>query len=192
MASKLNMRTGGQATVSMAADRTFAEEKSRTTLIIVVAAVAAVFIGGLFYVLMRKSAAPTPPATLQSAIRRGSPDWDKYNKLIVLDDPGDCPEDGSRFCAYESKRGLGDIQMTLRATVRNFTGRTITGLEVTAVVLDHQDQPVKQRTRIVMPSAGAAEILPNKTTPITIIIDGFSDTDDRANVKMDVTGFTLR
>lgn len=178
--------------MSMAADRTFAEEKSRTTLIIVVAAIAAVFIGGLFYVLMRKSAAPTPPATLQGAIRRGSPDWDKYNKLIVLDDPGDCPEDGSRFCAYESKRGLGDIQMTLRATVRNFTGRTITGLEVTAVVIDHQDQPVKQRTRIVMPSAVAAELLPNKTTPITIIIDGFSDTDDRANVKMDVTGFTLR
>jgi hypothetical protein len=82
--------------------------------------------------------------------------------------------------------------MTLRATVRNFTGRTITGLEVTAVVIDHQDQPVKQRTRIVMPSAGAAELLPNKTTPITIIIDGFADTDDRANVKMDVTGFTLR
>jgi hypothetical protein len=177
---------------SMAADRTMADEKSRTTLIIIVAAIAAVFIAGLFYLLMRKSAAPTPPATLQGAIRRGAPDWEKYNKLIVLDDPGDCPEDGSRFCAYESKRGLGDIQMTLRATVRNFTGRTITGLEVTAVVLDHQDQAVRQRTRIVVPSSGAAELLPNKTTPISVTIDGFSDSDDRANVKMEVTGFTLR
>ena len=192
MASKHNMRTGGQATAAMAVDRTFAEEKSRTTLIVVVAAIAAVFIGGLFYVLMRKSAAPTPAATLPGAIRRGSPDWDKYSKLIVLDDPGDCQEEGSRFCAYESKRGLGDLQMTLRATVRNFTGRTVTGLEVTAAVLDHQDQPVKQRTRIVVPSSGAAELLPNKTTPISVIIDGFSDTDDRANVKMEVTGFTLR
>jgi hypothetical protein len=176
----------------MAADRTFAEEKSRTTLIIVVAAIAAVFIGGLFYLLMRKSAAPTPPATLQGAIRRGSPDWEKYNKLIVLDDPGDCREEGSRFCAYESKRGLGDIQMTLRAMVRNFTGRTITGLEVTAAVLDHQDQPVKQRTRIVVPSSAASELLPNKTTPISVIMDGFTDSDDRANVKMEVTGFILR
>jgi len=176
----------------MAVDRTFAEEKSRTTLIIVVAAIAAVFIGGLFYVLMRKSAAPTPPTTLQSAVRRGSPDWDKYNKLIVLDDPGDCPEDGSRFCAYESPRGLGDLQMTLRATVRNFTGRTLSGLEVTAAVIDHQDQPVRQRTMIVVPSFGAAELLPNKTRPISVIIDGLRDTDDRANVKMEVTGFTLR
>ena len=186
------MRTGGQATVAMAADRTFAEEKSRTTLIVVVAAIAAVLIGGLFYLLMRKTAAPTPPATLQGAIRRGSPDWEKYSKLIVLDDPGDCPEDGSRFCAYESKRGLGDIQMTLRATVRNFTGRTITGLEVTAAVLDHQDQPVRQRTRIVVPASSASELLPNKTTPISVMIDGFSDSDDRANVKMEVTGFILR
>jgi len=192
MASNQNMGTGGQATAAMPVDRTFAEEKSRTTLIIVVAAIAAVFIGGLFYLLMRKSAAPTPPATLQGAIRKGSADWDKYNKLIVLDDPGDCPEDGSRFCAYESKRGLGDIQMTLRATVRNFTGKTITGLEVTAAAIDHQDQPVRQRTRIVVPSGSAAELLPNKTTPITVIIDGFADTDDRANVKMEVTGFILR
>ena len=176
----------------MPVDRTFAEEKSRTTLIIVVAAIAAVLIGGLFYLLMRKSAAPTPPATLQGAIRRGSPDWEKYSKLIVLDDPGDCPEEGSRFCAYESKRGLGDIQMSLRATVRNFTGKTITGLEVTAAAIDHQDQPVRQRTMIVIPSSGAPELLPNKTTPISVKIDGLSDSDDRANVKMEVTGFILR
>ena len=174
----------------MAVERTQADEKSRTTIIIVVAVIAAVLIGGLFYWLMRKSAAPTPPATLQGAVRAGSPDWDKYLKLIVLDDPGDCPEEGSRFCAYESKRGLGDIQMTLRATVRNFTGRTITGLEVTAAAVDHDGKPVRQRTRIVIGPSG--ELLPNKTTPISVIIDGFSDTDDRANVKMDVTGFTLR
>ena len=186
------MRTGGQATAAMPVERTQAEEKSRTTIIVVVAVIAAVLIGGLFYLLMRKSAAPTPPATLQGAIRPGSPDWDKYAKLIVLDDPGDCPEDGSRFCAYESKRGLGDIQMTLRATVRNFTGRTLTGLEVTAAVIDHDGKPVRQRTRIVVGPSGVAELLPNKTTTISVLIDGFSDTDDRANVKMDVTGFTVK
>jgi hypothetical protein len=82
--------------------------------------------------------------------------------------------------------------MTLRATVRNFTGHTITGLEITAAVIDHQDQPVRQRTRIAIPSSTIAELLPNKTTSFSIIIDGFSDSDDRANVKMDVTGFTVR
>ena len=175
----------------MPTDHSIPEDKSRRTLIIVVAVIAAVVMGGFFYVLLRKSA-PSPAPTLQGAIRPGSPDWDKYSKLIVLDDPGDCPEEGSRFCAYESKRTLGDIQMTLRATVRNFTGRTITGLELYAAVLDHQDQPVRQRKRIVVPSANLTELLPNKTAPISVVIDGIFDEDDRANVKMVVTGFTLR
>jgi hypothetical protein len=176
----------------MPTDHSFPEDKSRRTLIIVVAVIAAVFIGGFFYLLLRKSVASGPAPTLQGAIRPGSPDWDKYSKLIVLDDPGDCPEEGSRFCAYESKRTLGDIQMTLRATVRNFTGRTITGLEIYAAIIDHQDQPVKQRTRIVVPSTSLPELLPNKTTPVSIVIDGLFDEDDRANVKMVVSGFTLR
>ena len=176
----------------MAIEQSIPEEKSRRNLIIVVAAIAAVVIGGFFYLLMRKSAAPSPSPTLQGAVRPGSPDWDKYSKLIVLDDPGDCPEEGSRFCAYESKRTLGDIQMTMRAIVRNFTGRTITGLEVYAAIVDHQDQPVRQRTRIVVPSGSSPELLPNKTMPMSIIIDGLYDEDDRANVKLVVSGFTLR
>lgn len=177
----------------MPTEHSIPEDKSRRTVIIVVAVIAAIVIGGFFYLLLRKSVATAPSPTLAGAIRPGSPDWEKYSKLIVLDDPGDCPEEGSRFCAYESKRTLGDIQMTMRATVRNFTGRTITGLEIYAAVIDHQDQPVKQRTRIVVgPSTSLAELLPNKTTPISIVLDGMTDEDDRANVKMVVSGFTVR
>jgi len=176
----------------MASEHNIPAEKSRTTLIVIVAAIAAVVIAAVFYLLMRKASAPAPPATLQGAVRPGSPDWDKYSKLIVLDDPADCPGDSSRFCAVEAKRALGDIQMTLRATVRNLTGRTITGLEVTAAVVDHQEKPVRQRTRIVIPSTAIAELLPNKTTSVSVLIDGFTDSDDRANVKMDVTGFIVK
>ncbi|HYX28769.1 MAG TPA: hypothetical protein VE863_09385 [Pyrinomonadaceae bacterium] len=165
----------------MAVERTQADEKSRTVIIIVVAVIAAVLIGGFFYLLMRKSAAPNPPATLQSAIRAGSTDWDKYSKLIALDDPE----------ADESKRALGDTVMTLFTTVRNFTGRTITGLEMRAAVVDHAGKPVKQRTVVMIPGR-QAELDPNKTMRASILIDGFTDEDDRANIKMEVTGFTLR
>ena len=175
------MRTGGQATAVMAAERTIAEEKSRTTLIIVVAAVAAVLIGGFFYLLLRKSVAPSPPPALQGAIRPGSPDWDNYIKRLALDDPE----------ADESKRALGDTVMTLFTTVRNFTGRTITGLEMRGSVVDHDGKPVKQRTIVVIPGR-QPELDPNKTMKVTVLIDGFTDEDDRANIKMEVTGFTLR
>ncbi|MFN2576314.1 MAG: hypothetical protein ABR607_01340 [Pyrinomonadaceae bacterium] len=186
------MRMEVSASFYMPPEHSIPEEKSRATLIIVVAAIAAVVIGGFFYLLLRKSVAPGAPPRLQGAIRPGSPDWDKYIKLIVLDEPADCPEPGAPFCATESKRALGDIVMTLRATVRNFTGRTIIGLEVRGTIVDHQNQPVRQRTIVGIPTAERPELSPNKTTSVSVVIDGFSDSDDRANTKMEVTGFILR
>ena len=165
----------------MQSEPSSAEDKSRLTLIIVVAVIAFIVIGGFFYLLLRKSVAQGPPPTLQGAIRRGSPDWDKYSKLIALDDPE----------ADESKRALGDTVMTLFTTARNFTGRTITGLEVRGAVVDHDGKPVKGRTLVVIPGR-QGELEPNKTMKVSILIDGFTDEDDRANIKMEVTGFTLR
>jgi len=165
----------------MPAEHSIPEEKPRRTIIIIVAVIAAVLIGGFFYLLLRKSVASSPPQTLQGAIRPGSPDWDKYIKLIALDDPE----------ADEAKRALGDTVMTLQTTVRNFTGRTITGLEVRGAVVDHDNKPVKQRMLVVIPGR-QPELDPNKTMRVSILIDGFSDSDDRANIKMEVIGFILR
>ena len=165
----------------IAADQTLENQSPRRTVIIVVAAIAAVAIGGLFYFLLRKSVAPSLPPTLQGAIRPGSPDWDKYSKLIALDDPE----------ADEAKRALGDTVMTLHTTARNFTGRTITGLEIRGSVVDSDGKPVKARTLVVVPGR-QVELEPLKTMKVSILIDGFSDEDNRANIKMEVTGFILR
>jgi hypothetical protein len=165
----------------MPTEHSIPEEKSRRTLIIVIAIVAAILIGGFFYLLLRRTVAPTAPPTLQGAIRPGSPDWDKYSKLIVLDSPE----------ADEAKRALGDTVMSLHATVRNLTGRTITGLEIRGVVVDHDNKPVKERTVVVIPGR-QAELEPNKTMKVGVMLEGFSDSDDRANIKMEVTGFILK
>ena len=165
----------------MPAEHSIPEDKSRRTLIIVFAIVAAVLIGGFFYLLLRKTVAPPPPATLQGAIRPGSPDWDKYNKLIVLDEQE----------ADEAKRALGDTVMSLHATVRNLTGRTINGLEIKGAVVDHDGRSVKERTIVVIPGR-QAELEPNKTMKVALMLEGFSDSDDRANIKLEVTGFILK
>lgn len=166
----------------MPAEHSIPEEKSRRTLIIFVAAFAAAFIAAFFYLLMRNAAAPSPPPTLAGAIRSGSPDWEKYRKLIALDEPE----------ADEAKRALGDTVMTLQTTARNFTGHTITGLEIRAAVVDHDGKPVKERTLVVLPRSDRPELDPNKTMKVAVKLEGFTDSDDRANIKMEVTGFTLR
>jgi len=90
-----------------------------------------------------------PARTLDNVCRTGSPEFRTYKTLIPLDDPE----------AYESPRAWVDIVMTLHTTARNFTGRTITGLEVHAAVIDHQNQPVKERTLVVLPNSRPTLVL---------------------------------
>jgi hypothetical protein len=162
-------------------DRAEGTETNRT-LVIVVAIAAAVLIAIFFYVLMRASGGgTTAEPTLQGAIREGSAQFGEYKSKIVLDDPE----------ATEAKRALGDIVMTLTTTVRNVTGKTITGLEIRAAVVDYEGKPVKQRTVMVIPTR-QPELAPNKTMPVNVTLDGMKDTDARANIKMEVVGFKLK
>lgn len=165
----------------MATEHSFPEEKPRRTLIIVVAVIAAVLIGGFFYLLLRTTSAPDAPATLQAAIRQGSPEWDQYKSKILIDKPE----------ATQSTTALGGFQMTLETTVRNFTGKTITGLEMRAAVLNGQGLAIKDRTVVVIPTK-QAELLPTKTMRVVITITGLKESDDRKGLFMDATGFKLQ
>ena len=158
-----------------------ADEDSRRKLIIVVAVIAALIIAVFFYFLMRASGGGQPEPTLNNAIRAGSPEFAQFAPKITLDEPE----------ADQANRALGDIVMNLRTTARNFTGRTLNGLEIRASVVDHQGQPVKQRTVVVIP-AKRAELEPNRTMPVEITLEGMTDKDDRANIRMEVTGFTFK
>jgi len=165
----------------MAVEHPNPEDNSRRTLIIVIAVVAAILIGGFFYILLRRTVGATQPQRLENAIRNGSPDFEKNKKLIPLDDPE----------ADEAKRALGDTVMTLHTTVRNFTGRTITGLEIKGAVVDHDGKPVKEKLLVVIP-VRQSELEPNKTMKVSLMLEGFTDSDDRANIKMEVVAFVLR
>jgi hypothetical protein len=163
-------------------DRRIETGETNRTLIIVVAVIAAVVIALLFYGLMRLSGGSATTETgLQAAIREGSPQFEEQKKNIVLDEPE----------ATEAKRALGDIVMSLQTTVRNLTGKTLTGLEIRASVVDYEGKPVKQRTVIIIP-ARQPELAPNKTLPVNVLLDGMSETDARANIKMEVTGFKFK
>jgi hypothetical protein len=162
-------------------DRRIEASESNRTLIIVVAVAAAVVIALVFYLLMRAGGGRTTDPGLQGAIRAGSPQFEQYKAQIVLDDPE----------ATEAKRALGDIVMTLQTTVRNLSGKTLNGLEIRAAVVDYQGQPVKQRTVVVIPGR-QPELPPNKTMQVPVMLEGMSDKDARANIKMEVTGFKFK
>ena len=81
--------------------------------------------------------------------------------------------------------------MSVHSTVRNFTGRPINGLEVRAAVVDHQGKALKERTVVVIPTR-QPELGPNKTMQVQVMLEGMSDTDDRADIKMEITGFRFK
>jgi hypothetical protein len=156
-------------------------DDSRRTIIIVVAVVAAIGIAALFYLLMRASGGGTVEPQLEAAIRAGSPEFEQYASKIVLDKPE----------AYESKRALGDIVMNLQTIVHNFSGHTLTGLEIRGVVVDHQGKPVNQRAKVVVPTA-QPELENNRSMAVRVMLEGMTDKDDRANIRMEVTAFKFK
>jgi hypothetical protein len=163
-------------------DRQLSEtDNSSRKVIIIVAVIAALAIGGLFYFLMRASSGTTVEPTLEGAIRAGSPEFAEYAPKIFVEAPE----------ADEAKRALGDIVMNLQSTVRNFTGRTLNGLEMRAMVVDHQGKPVKQQTVVVIPTR-KPELEPNHAMVVRLRLEGMTDSDDRANIKMEVTGFKFK
>ena len=159
-----------------------AMDQSRKTIYLAVAIVSLLLIVSLGYCVTRpkpKNAMNAP--RLENALRAGSPDFEKYRELIRLDDPE----------ATEASRVIGDIVMTLKTTVRNFTGRTINGLAIRATVVDSQNQPIKERTVVVIPTR-QAELEPNKTMEVPVVLEGFSKKDDRANIKMEMTAVRFK
>ena len=156
-------------------------DSSRRTLIIVVAVAAAVVIALFFYLLMRAGSSGGGEPRLADAHRPGSAEFEQYKPQIVLDDPE----------AFESPRALGDIVMSLKTTVRNLGNKTLNGLEMRAVVVDGSGNTVKERTVIVIP-ARQPELQPNKTMDVSIMLEGFKETDYRANIKMEVAALKFK
>ncbi|HJU92701.1 MAG TPA: hypothetical protein VJ656_07210 [Pyrinomonadaceae bacterium] len=157
--------------------------ETNRTLIIVVAIGSAVLIAIFFYVLMRASSGGGGgEPRLENAIREGSPQFEEYKSKIHRDEPE----------ATEAKRALGDTVMTLTTTVRNLTGKTLAGLEIHAAVVDYEGKPIKQRNVVVVPTRQQPELLPNKQMQVNVMLDGFKDTDPRANITMEVAAFKFK
>lgn len=161
-----------------------ADADTRRKVFIIVGVGAALVLAGLLYLVTRPAAEGVAAPRLEGALRPGEPAFEQVRQQIVLDGKD----------ADQSPRAVGDIVMTLKATARNFTGRTITGLEVHGAVVDSAGNPIKERTVIVLPSGQTAleELQPNKTMPVRIMLEGFKQSDDRANYRMEITGVRFK
>ena len=114
---------------------------------------------------------------LEGAIRRESPGFDELSGLLVVE----------QLVAAEAPRPLNDQAVEITGTVRNATGRIVTGLELRGVILDALSTPVRERTVVVVPVRQAA-LEPGEAINVSILLEGVSPEAERAAHLMEVTG----
>ncbi len=122
---------------------------------------------------------------LENALRAGSPEFEQLRQKLVVEFVPDND-------AFESTSALGGLSMTMRPKVRNFTGRTLGGLELQATVVDLEGQPVQSRAYVFPRPGQAFELENNKVFEPLLVMEGFKKEQVRANIRVEVTGLTVK
>ena len=151
-------------------------DKSRLVIYAALAVVGLVLLGGLAY-LATRPAQKAGEEKLAGAIRPGSPDY-PGDRLIVDFDPDEDATIGAN--------ALGNFVVTMKPTVRNFTGRTINGLEFRAAGLDLRGNVIRERTYVT-----EEEVEPNKTASPAIGLN-FPPDNRPAQLKLELTGVRFK
>ncbi|HJQ30999.1 MAG TPA: hypothetical protein VJ866_02400 [Pyrinomonadaceae bacterium] len=157
-------------------ERRVEPDKSHLVIYAGVAVLALLLIGGLAYLATRPTQKPGEEK-LANAIRPGSTDW-PGNKLVVDFDPDENATIGAN--------ALGNYVVTMKPTVRNFTGRTVNGLEFHAAGLDLKGNVIRERTYVT-----EQELETNKTASPAIGLNFPSDKSP-AQLKLELTGVRFK
>jgi hypothetical protein len=157
-------------------ERRVERDKSHLMIYAGVAVLALLLVGGLAYLATRPTQKPGEER-LAGAIRPGAPDF-PGNKLVVDFDPDENATIGAN--------ALGNYVVTMKPTVRNFTGRTVNGLEFRAAGLDLKGNVIRERTYVT-----EEEIEMNKTASPAIGLNFPSD-NRPAQLKLELTGVRFK
>jgi hypothetical protein len=150
---------------------------SRRVIFVAVGVVAALLIAGLAYWASRPAAAPGEER-LEGAVRPGSPGFPGADKLIVEFNPDENAVIGAN--------ALGNYVVTLKPTIRNFTGRAVSGLEFRAAGMDTSGKVIRERT-----FARDVDIEPNRVNSPSLGIN-FPPDNRPAQLKLELTGVRFR
>lgn len=133
-------------------------------------------------VALKPSTQQVNEQALEGAFREGSPEFAQYTRKIIAQ------TDENR--TTQSPTGMGTIVMSIGGNIRNVTGKTLTGLELKVGVVDSFNNPLKEKTLIVIPKQ-AEKLDNNQTLPVQVLIEGFGKDDDRANIRWKVTAIKV-
>ena len=113
---------------------------------------------------------------LEGALQPGQPEFEKFRPHIAIE----------QLVGTEKMHPFDTLAVAMTATVRNNTGRNISGLELRGAILDRTDSSVRERTVVVIPRI--QKILESGEAINTrILLEGIDKDSDRARVVLEVS-----
>jgi len=130
----------------------------------------------------RPSATQIEQDALEGAFREGTPEFQTFTKKISAKT--------EENATTKSPTAMGTMIMSIGGTIRNSTGKTLTGLELKVDVVDTFNNPLKEKTLIVIPKQ-QEKLENNQTLAVRVNIDGFDLKADLANIRWKVTAIKV-
>jgi hypothetical protein len=161
-----------------------AEPELRWPIVLIAAAITALIAiatAGLYYGAMTGSSATfqTEPR-LEAALQPGQPEFEEFRRQISIE----------QLMGTEKVHPFDTLAVAMTATVRNNTGRNITGLELRGAVMDRNNSKVRERTVVIIPRQQRV-LESGEAINTRILLDGLDKDSDRAHLVLEVTGIRV-
>jgi len=157
-----------------------AEPDLRWPILILAAAITALLAistAGLYYLAASGSEVSShPELRLDGALQAGQAEFEEFRRHIVIDD----------LVGIEKVHPFDTVAVAMTATLRNNTGRTISGLELRGAILDRNNSSVRERTVQVIPQRQTV-LESGEAINTRILLDGMDKDSDRAHLTLEVT-----
>ena len=156
-------------------------EKKRVNKVFIAAVlVGVVLIGAAIALMWKPSMEEQTAKILDGSAHEGSPEFAELTKDII------CSDDKT----IESPMATGTISMFINGKVRNKGTHTLSGLELNIAVVTQFNDVLKQKRILIVPTQ-VPRLEPDQTIPFTLSLDGFSKTDDRAQIRCKATAIRV-
>ena len=158
------------------------EKKSVNKVFIVALLIGVVVIGSAIWVMsFRPSIEDQTAKILEGSIRAGSPEFADLTKDIIISTDKN---------TIESPMAMGTISMFISGKIRNKGTHTMNALEINVAVVTQFNEVLKEKRILVVPTQ-VPRLEPEQIIPVTLSLDGFAKTDDRANIRWKVTAIRV-
>ena len=157
-----------------------AEPELRWPILILAAVITtllAVFTAGLYYAAMTQSDVGSyMEPRLEGALQPGQPEFEEFRSHIAIE----------QLVGVEKVHPFDTLAVAMTATVRNNTGRNISGLELRGAILDRKNSSVRERTVVIIPRQQKL-LESGEGINTRILLDGIDKDSDRAHLVLEVT-----